>query len=74
MDEIETLMATLKAQAESTGDAQTALVSTGGWQPIVKNGKTVGRMRFAAMEITVTAPKKAKRKKKAQPAQPQEAQ
>ncbi len=61
MDAIETLMTALAVQADATGETQTTQLSSGGWQPIIKDGKNVGRIRFAMMDITIT-PTKKKRK------------
>lgn len=63
MDAIETLMTALAVQADATGETQTTQLSSGGWQPIIKDGKKVGRVRFAMLDITIT-PAKKKRKTK----------
>lgn len=60
---IEKLMQQLQDDADKTGDVQKTVISSGGMQPIVKDGKVIGRFQFASLEITVT-PKKKKRKTK----------
>lgn len=63
---IEKLMQQLQDDADKTGDVQKTVISSGGMQPIVKDGKVVGRFQFAALEMTVTpkAPKKKRKTKK----------
>ena len=59
---IEKLMQQLQDDAEETGEVQKTVISSGGMQPIIKDGKVVGRFQFASLEMTVT-PKKKKRRK-----------
>jgi len=61
---IERMMDVLQSQANQSGDTQTVSASSGGWIPVIKDGKKVGRMRFAMMDITITPKKKPKRKAK----------
>lgn len=63
---IEKLMQQLQDDAEKTGEVQKTVVSSGGMQPIIKDGKVVGRFQFAALEMTVTPKKKKRKARKAQ--------
>ena len=59
---IEKLMQQLQDEAAKTGEVQKTMISSGGVQPIVKNGKVVGHFQFASLEMTVTPTKKKRRK------------
>lgn len=60
---IEKLMQQLQDEAAKTGEVQKTFISSGGVQPIIKDGKVVGRFQFASLEMTVTSKKKTRKRK-----------
>jgi len=69
LEGIEKLMQQLQDDAEKTGTAQKTMITSGGKQPIIKNGKVVGHFAFASLEMTVTPTKKKRKAKKGGKAQ-----
>jgi hypothetical protein len=53
----------LQRAAEESGEAQVQRFSTQGWQPIMRDGKRVGRVRIVMAEMTVTPAKKQRKPK-----------
>lgn len=58
LEGIEKLMQQLQDDADKTGTVQKTMITSGGKQPIIKNGKVVGHFAFASLEMTVTPTKK----------------